>query len=363
VKKIIILLTALVLISTSAAADLNFGGSFELMAEMAKGETWNDNEPRTSLERNMDITLFAATEDGTFSIKGALLRNTNFWVYAWWRPIDIFMIKIGAIFEDSTWATGMDMEALHGNKFKVRPSDDFAGGILGDGTGFFTHEMNDSSGQKERALQLSFYPLKGLTINLGFPMDLSDFKNLAEYNYIYKLHAQAVYEIDGLGEAAVSFINAIDEADKFKQIFAQWRMPLGDSMKLELGLNLGLSPESTAPLNVGLGFGWGDLNEEQLGLNVRVAASIPMEETQDTRIGLDLLPSYDLGILRLYVPFGIGLNLPAADNVDSSFYWSANPYVAKKLGGPFFYAGFRIYKTTVGDGMDWSIPLGFRWDF
>jgi hypothetical protein len=367
VKKLFVFLTAFTLVAALVAADVNVGGSFDIMAKTVKGDTWSDNEPSTSLVRDLIITIGGETDDGAFGAKGALTRgntaDTAFWIYAFWKPVKQVMIKMGAVFEENTWATtditGTGLEGPHFNKFSIRPTEDYAGGVLKAGTGFFAPAMTYL--QIERTLQLSFYPIKGLAINLGVPMDFSTY-NTAEYNYIDKLHAQAVYAIDGIGEAAVSFINAPDDPREFQNVFVQWKMPIGDSIKLELGLNIGMNAKLTAPLNIGLGFGWGNMEKDPLVLNVRAGASLPMEDTQDTNIGFDVVPSYDFQILRVYVPFGIGVNLPAGDG-DSQLHWSFNPYVAKNLGGPFFYAGLQLYSNVVRDGIEWSIPLGFRWDF
>ena len=359
-KKETIILIIFILIAASAAADVNLGGSFEIMANLSRGDTWSGNDPKTAMERDMLISIGAKIDYDKFGVKGALVRNTNFWVYAWWKPIEVFMIKMGSIYEESTWAAAyIAGEGLHDNKFSVRQTEDFAGNVLKSETGFFYPVMTDL--QMERALQLSFYPFESLAINLGFPMDRSAFNNMAEYNYIYKLHAQAVYAIDGIGEAAVSFINAPNNAAEFKNIFVQWKMPIGSFLKLELGFNLGFNQELIEPLKIGLGFGWGNLSSDRLVVNVRAGASIPMEDKQDTNMGIDIVPSYDFYLFRLYVPVGIGVNQPV--NNEAVVYWSFNPYVAKNLGGPFFYAGFQLYKSTVGDGIEWAIPLGFRWDF
>jgi len=369
-KKSIIIFTAFIFISIPVFAEVNLGGSFELMAHLAKGETSNDDDPRTAMERDMIITIGAETENNKFGIKGALVRNANWWVYGWWKPVEFFMLKTGAIFEENTWAatdiTGEGLRGPHANRLNVKPTEDYAGIVLPRETGFFTPAMTTS--QKELALQFSFYPIKGLAINLGFPMDRSAFNNMAEYNYIYQLHAQIAYEINGIGEAAFSFINAPDAPDAFKNIFAQWKMPIGDLLKLELGFNFALNSEITKPLNIGLGLGFGELGRDRFVMNLRAGASIPMEDAQDTNIGTDIVFIFDLEFLNLYLPFGIGINMPK-DN-DNILYWSFSPYVAKNLGGPFFYAGIQLYngvwasgKPTSTEGINWSIPLGFRWDF
>ena len=370
VKKSIFILAVLFFIAIPVFADVNIGGSFELTAHLARGETWNDEDPRTAMERDMIITIGAETDNDKFGIKGALVRNANWWVFAWWKPVDFFMLKTGAIFEEDTWIgsdiTGDGFSGPHNNRLNVKPTEDYAGNVLFRDIGFFAPEMTD--GQKELALQLSFYPINGLTLNLGFPMDRSAFNNMAEYNYIYKLHAQVAYEIDGIGEMAFSFINAPDAPEEYKNIFAQWKMPIGDLLKFELGINFALNSEITAPLNIGFGLGLGELSRDRFNINLRAGVSIPMEDTQETDIGTDIVFVYDFDFLRLYIPVGIGINKPIEE--EDNFYWNFSPYVAKNLGGPFFYAGIQLYngkwasgKPTSTEGINWSIPLGFRWDF
>jgi hypothetical protein len=188
-------------------------------------------------------------------------------------------------------------------------------------------------------------------------------------NFISKLHAQVAYKMEGIGEAAVTFINA-PEGPTYQNIFAQWTMPIGYDMRLELGGKFGFNKDALEPLETGLGFGYGSLeNDTKIVVNARAGASIPMEDNQLTKIGFDALFSYDLNIVRVYVPAGIGIELPTSG--DSRMYWNFNPYVGKRLGGPFVYGGVQLYsgtwnangRVTSTDGLTFAVPIGFRWDF
>ena len=194
--------------------------------------------------------------------------------------------------------------------------------------------------------------------------------NTAENNYIYKLHTQVVYNIQRVGEAAVAFINSPEGRSNFQNIFAQWKMPIGDNMKLELGANLELNADLFRPLKVGLGFAYGNLaRNEQFVVHTRLGASIPMEDNHAGNYAIDIAPSYRFKNLRLYVPFGVGINQPVTG--DSNLFWNLNPYVTRTLGGPVIYGGIQLYSGTwrangslqTKDGISWSIPVGFRWDF
>jgi hypothetical protein len=374
-KKLIILLTVFTLIGVTTAAQINIGGTFEITANLAMDETWSQNDPRTAMHRDMIINLGAQTPDGSFGAMGSLVRNLEFWVYAWWKPVDFFKLKLGSIFEDSTWVGAViaDDEGLHGNKFNTRVTRNFAGNVLANETGFFDPHMTEL--QIERAMQLSFYPIPGLAINLGFPMDRSAFNNMAEYNYIYKLHAQVAYDF-GFGTAAITFINAVDEPGEFKTVFAHWNMLIGDAMNLELGFNVGFNSSATAPINIGFGFGYGDYEVDGLVVNARLGASIAIEDNENTRIGADIVPSFGMDRYRFYFPVGFALSLPwnprdtprdpstpRNSNRDVLFYWSLTPYVSISLNGPYFIGGIRIFNDPVRDGIAWAIPVGFRWDF
>jgi len=349
------------------ADTLGVGGHYHIGAQLAKGDTETDNDATTGMDVDFEIYVGGHFRN-IFGAKGTLIRNYDFWVYAWWKPVPFFMTRIGTVFEDTTWA-GADItgKGFHGNEYYIRQTENFAGNVLQAEVGFFNHIMN--AAQERRVLQLSFYPVKGLALNLGVPMAGAN-PNTAEDNYIYRLHAQAVYNISGVGEAAISFINAPDAVGNFQNIFAQWKMPIGNAMRFELGVNLGLNAVAFEPLKLGFGFGYGNLEKRDTFVcNFRLGASIAMEDNHATNIGIDIAPSYDFKIFRLYVPFGLGINMPASG--DENIFWSFNPYIEKRLGGPFLFAGVLLYSGTWAstgrlistDGITWSIPVGFRWDF
>ncbi|MDR0476027.1 MAG: hypothetical protein LBH43_20470 [Treponema sp.] len=390
-KRLFVFFLIFALFAAPAFAQMALNGSFDVHAILAQGDTETKADPTTGMGSDLTLVLSGETANGLFGAKGALGRAYSWWAYGWWKPMDMVMVKMGAIYEDSTWA-GADLVGwgLNNNDFVTRPTADFAAGLVPEGIGFFSSKMGR---YEKRAMQLSVYPIEGLAINLGFPMQLGSMAagatdnaapNIAENTYIKQLHAQIVYDL-GMGEAALGFVNGFDKNDtialqltsdvgmgnqtlgaiklKTKDIFVQWKMPIGDAMRIEFGLNYGLYVDDSysPPINVGLGFGMGSFeNEDQLIVNARVGAIIPMQDGEDPRIGLDVVLSYDLEMFRLYVPVGVSAYL----GDETTVYWSFCPYIAKDLGGPFFYAGIQLYNDAKDDAqINWKVPVGFRWDF
>ena len=401
------------LVGASAFAQFKFSGAFEVRATLAAGDFNSDEistvarggswmaggEPFTGVYRDFQLGLQGETPNGIFGGKVIMHRTQDFAAYLWWKPLEMLMIKMGNIWEDSTWA-GADIAdwGLHSNDFSVRATGDFVPHSLNStgpgvnkdvplpsGNGFFANSMAGINAEKA-AVQISVYPVEGLSVNLGFPVAKNvGLIGLGEWSsdgmevveaYLDHLHTQVVYDA-GVGEVAVSFVNAPETGTK--NIYAQWKMPIGDTMRIEFGANYGIEAKNAAkePIRIGLGWGMGSLdNEDQLVLTSRIGALVPMEDGQDTVIGLDFVVSYDLGVGRLYVPIGLGFTLADEFVLD----WGFNPYFTKDLGGPFFYAGLQLYSTQyrkrnpnptggtpvfakMENTINWAIPIGFRWDF
>jgi hypothetical protein len=357
---------------------LTFGGSAEAGAVLAEDTIIKDQDAKPGARTYWGFTLTgsAASEEGNVGAKGAFINGVrNYWAYIWWKPMDMFFLKFGNIFEESTWA-GSDLtgeKGLHSNEFPVKPGytmfpNGFAGNVLADKTGFYPGFSSDRIAR----LQVSAYPVEGLSVNLGLEMMRTSSAGFEiMQNYIEKLNAQLVYDIDGIGEAAIAFVNGL--SDEEKNIYAQWKMPIGDAMRIEAGINYTIKVENEVldpPLNLGIGFAMDGFGKnDQMAITARFGAAIPMNDIDHPLIGLDVVFTYDFeDLFKLYIPFGIGLRLPVEGTI---FAWNFHPYLTKKLGGPSFFAGVTFFNGTAQDmviygnkdTINWTIPVGLRWDF
>jgi hypothetical protein len=376
--------------------NLGFSAALDLQATLLEGDSVkmkddtldSDKKMTTSAYRDFTLSAVGVSSNEDFGVRAAMERMDTWWGYVWWKPIEQFMLRLGRLDQDSTWA-GADIAdwGLHGNDFLVKPKfkggGGYAGNVLPGGNGFFTANffsdfvdpIDDTffgvyGKPHDIGMQLSAYPLEGLAVNFGFnmagegptPLDNPTLKN----TYVDSLLAQIAYNIAGIGEAAVSYRNAPD--DKRREIFVQWKMPIGMNMKFELGFNMGIVADSdkNQPLRFSLGYGWGSFDTGAMVINARAAAQIPLEEKENPRIGFDLLFSYNFMSFRAYVPVGIGIAFNSSTD-DMEFYWNFSPYISKPFGeGIWFYAGVNLWNgsrfssTRDPDTIKWAVPIGMR---
>jgi len=326
------------------------------------------------------LTVGTVNDDNTAGAKFSLEGDGGKgWFYGWWRPAEWIYLKMGNIGEDGNWAgAGIVCWDLHSNELLMHPGFDwyngFAGSILSSGIGYF------DGGDMQ--FQLSLYPVDGLSINTGFLMGGDP-----QENYFDNLRLQVVYSIPGAGTAAIGFVNAPGEDDdknaKTKNLYAQYGQSFGD-LNVQLGLNFGFGKKAGGidvkdPINIGLGIGYGSPWGSQFWVNARVGAEIGMEDKSDNKIGFDVVPSYDIGIFRVYVPVGLAMVLP--DVGDTILAWNFSPYIRKGLGNLDFYIGFMLFNgipaphpdnawssggsivptKASGENVNWSIPFGIHW--
>jgi hypothetical protein len=389
----------LVVFGASAQVQIRIGGLVETNAVLMKGliEENSDFNPLSSTSWAFALKASVMHRDGTIGGKGAFTSGGT-WAYIWWKPVDFFYLKLGNIFEDSTWACADVVGwGLHANDFSiVRPlygdNYGFAGNVLPDEIGFYP---GFKSGSVPR-LQASLYPFNNFSLNIGLQMMRTSQENAAYdfwQNYVDLLNVQLVYKIDDAGEAAVSFANAPQEAilvsplitiDSIKNIYVQWKMPIGNNMRIEAGVNYGIAGKDVEgnqqkypPVKIGLGWGMGSFNVDTIAITTRIGAFIPVDNDDDFKTGLDLVFSADLQIFRLYIPIGVSF-LPGDEFLIG---WCVNPYIVKNLRGPYFYGGFQIYngiteydpvsgktsRTSLNiknkDTIDLAVSIGLRWEF
>ena len=383
-KKLIAILAVFALLTTAVFAQADIGAGGTARAELLKGDS-NSDDLGTGFESWFWVSAKKTNEDNTMGAKGSFsigMSDGNFsfdpnggtYFYAWWQPIQQVFLKVGKVGEDGKYWAGAGILGwdFQSDDLLISPAfnyyNGFAGSVLGDSHGFWSAGFND-----KRDLQLSILPIDGLAINFGFV-----FGDLVKSVYGDKLAAQIVYDIPDLGQAAIGFKNGGENEDK--HLYAQYKMPIAN-MKIELGLHFPIAPKDgfKSPFDIGLGFGYGNPWGDTFWLNARIGVAIPMEDGDSTRFGVDINPSYDLGIFRVYVPVGVALILP--DGGDALLAWSFNPYIRKQLGGLEFWAGVKLYNGRKSgafndgsgnwypevynkdsqDQVNFSIPIALQW--
>jgi len=383
-KKILAIFVVFTLIATAAFAQISAGGG--LTATLVSGDSDAEDAKGLSsgFESGWSITASKTNEENTAGAKASIsfsMHNngtqTDFDMYggsyfmAWWQPIPQFFIKAGKVGEEGKYWTGADVVGwgFQSNDLKISPAFDyyngFAGNVLSSDHGFMGRPvMDDFNG-----LQISILPIDGLAINLGWGLG-----KVFDDTYS-QIAAQVVYNIDGVGEAAVGFVNEGEEEDK--HLYVQWNMPI-DTMKFEIGAHFAFNPDdkdangdvNKKPIDIGLGFRYGNQWGDPFWLSARVGLSIGTADKSASVIGFDVCPSIDVGAFRLYTPVGIGLVVQ--EDQDALFAWSLNPYIRKQMGGVEFWIGLKLYNgdatpggidSTNSDKVNWAIPFAITVGF
>ena len=400
-NKLILIIITLMLIPTLVFAQITFSGGIEGYTMLGKWDSVSAEgleDVQTSAGWDLAISAEVFNSNDTAGGKVEFTSedtSVRAWAYVWWKPINQIYLKVGSIFEDSTWAESdyTTIRGLHANTLdNVRPAfirpdyhkaGGYAGSILNEGHGFFSPTQVFSGVD----LQLTVKPIEDLAFNIGFPMG----RNLYFLsNYIDNIHLQAVYYIPLAGEAAIGFVNRPDEDDRvnaFKDLYLQWKMFLGLDMELEFGVNIRMAGLTLSenrhydgPINIGIGWNKGEAKyDDPLVLTARLGLMLPLADLDPTAIGLDLIFNRAIGSRsRVIVSAGLGLLMP--NEGDMLFAWNINPYYTMNLDGPVFFAGVQIFNggskwnnyterfTSIinesnKDQVNWAIPLGLRWDF
>ena len=292
--------------------------------------------------------------------------------YAFWQPIPQLFIKVGKLDEDNKYWAGAGVNAWGYQSNSLRCDigyNDYNGGvgnIIHPKEIFFSDKPTGGRWDNYSGLQVSLLPLDGLALNFSWNLGTGNFKRV-----FGEVAGQVVYKVGDIGTAAVAFSNTGLENYKPKYLFAQWSMPLLDTMSLELGARFQFHAVSDSsddaakePIQLGLGFKY---SADAFWITSRLDFEFGTDpdKKDPTKINFQLCPSFDLEIFRVYIPMGIAFKMQ--DGQDTLTFFVFNPYIRKSLGGGVnFWAGFQLYNGLTNnnspakadaDLVKWAIPI------
>ena len=380
-KKVFMVLM-MVSISAIALADISLSGLVSTGVTLVEGTSDKDDGFGANALLFGRVQVRAQNEDGTF---GGLVRlraslNSNVdcvYSWAWWKPLDIVRLQIGFI--DSFAVCN-----IVGWDFNSNDSED--NNIASAGYSYSEYrELHRATGFYNgtwwTGAALSLTPLKGLALNLAVPLEglLDDGEEHKAADVYRGTHAQAVYTIEGVGRAALTFkgrddlyIDYIrgDASTLYGSFFLFALENMGFNVGVAYTFPIKINENGTkgtysAPVATGLGFsyGFGDFL-----LRARFAATFAGSFEADGvrtgdpfRLGFGVIPSYDFGILKLHLNTGI-----LFVNDSYAFGWHVNPYITKTAGPGTFYASVRVESFGAkGDGnpkIHWGIPIAMQFE-
>jgi len=292
-------------------------------------------------------------------------------------PVEGLAINLGIPFANYT--DGFDSDG----KYHYSAKDVFAGYMESKGT-FVYNPITDSFNVSANA---SGDAATGLLAQVTY--DLTD---IGRVSFAFRAHDGGFYyNKDGdIAGVPLSFSN--------HALYLGFNLTAIENMGLNFGVKFtlpytfkysdafmyGYFGEDTtymAPVLIGLGFNY---SMDALGIGARLAVALGENANNsdwddpwkgDTVFGLQILPSYDLGVCKIFLNAGVTIVAPGDNEGDerkAKVGFHINPYVEKTIGGGSFFVGFDLYSNgTFGeDGGDvkeapvfWRIPCGMKFSF
>jgi hypothetical protein len=216
-KRLIVISVVFALVAGAAFADINVGGAVFGKVNVVEGTSQkfadpnSDKDPPANFDAvNSDsiragggmsrlrLEASGTSDDGTF---GGYIRfeaggdggGTTGWGNAWWKPIDQIKLLIGSAGYDGFWARdGVTRWGFYRDAGDV--------GIIPEGWAFGASFYD---GFTKGAL-VTITPLEALEINVGVPF----FDGHRAEEIYKKTHAQVAYNIDGIGDLAVTYVGS-----------------------------------------------------------------------------------------------------------------------------------------------------------
>jgi hypothetical protein len=409
-KKLIAISLALTLAAGAAFAEATVGGAAKAGATVISGSTEKDSVLGVSEAHSGRLDGIFTNEEGTF---GATVRidSSNTHAYAWWKPISLIRVFGG----QNPWGE-FGINYIVGWGWHSNDAEDY---VAYNGYGF-TRSAWSYSGWDKAGFALTLAPIDGLAINVTVPYAAS--KEAAEvYNHIT---GQVTYDLTDIGQIGVTYVSGAGYRDSYPTdsvgvdddpgaIHAQFYLTAVQNLQLNIGLKYTFAGDVTKknektsytpPITAGFGLNYNI--SDTFGVKTRLAAgfagSTKVEDKDavnngkyyNLKLGFDLMPYFDLSILKLFLNLGIEFsdetyylnkNDPKAEDeqnkskplitdAGSTFGWYVNPYITKSVGGSTFYAGFKLYSDgakykdgiTNKDGetiIEWGVPIGIQISF
>jgi hypothetical protein len=221
-KRLIVISVVFALVAGTAFADVNVGGAVFGKVNVLEGTSEkfvdpnNAKTPPTAADKDavnsdsirtsgsmtrLRLDASGQSDDGTF---GGYVRfeaggdggSTTGWGNVWWKPIDQVKFLVGSAGYDGFWAKdGVTRWGFYRDAGDV--------GIIPEGWAFGASFYDGFT----KGGMLTITPLEALEINIGIPFFDGSSANRAEEIY-KKTHAQVAYNIDGIGDLAVTYVGS-----------------------------------------------------------------------------------------------------------------------------------------------------------
>jgi len=324
--------------------------------------------------------------------------------WVWWQPMDSLRIFAG----QDPWAVLATNEIV-GWSFNANNAEDvllggwgragggyhyaaggMPGGRMGRNQGFYT-------GFNNPGIWGTFSPMQDLQFIFGVPWGghqdrlppvwFTSPNNVGDNDpgsahigdWLGRSHIGVRYTIQGIGSIRFTYWGGHENQQGFTsattpRLALSFLMTAVPGMQVNFGVvyRLPLEVRGAEAVNddveVGLGFLYsaGDLR-----FAARLGVAIP-GDNDVFRIGLNVHPRFDVGVVMLHLNAGFQMNmhtndgiLAGTDNSDTAFAWHATPYISRTIAGPTrIFAGVHLESAgryMAGDGdFVWRVPIGIQ---
>jgi len=409
-KKLIAISVMCALVTGAAFAETSLGGQIFVGGALLQGDNIKDSQPQTGGFENdrwntaLKVSFSEGTAGGRIRILGDNAGKDDIfdeW-FGYWRPIPQLKLQLG-VNKDGDFGTAQ----ISGWGFTGENKNNGGNqGAMGEYNGYqegrnVARTVGWYGGIDVPSLNISLYPIDGLTVNIAFP-----WSSQAVGFTLAKFNAQVQYKIVDIGTISLSYRGDTGylkadpdswwktEQTGMPKIFASFYLTAIDGMGVDLGLayrfplvNERTEATTNYPFEVGLGFryGQGDFTFKLRASVETGASTVPKvgDTVQGiTQLSVNILPSYKIGTVTVFFYAGMGiLSNPEYEEGEATQYginesdsivaWFVNPYVFIPAGGLRFKVGFQLYSDgnkymhKPADGtrddpvIKWSIPVGF----
>jgi hypothetical protein len=430
-RKIIVLSVVLALAAGAAFAEVSVGAAVQAGATAVQGSSKGGSKLVTSGFNGGRLQGDYTNDEGTFGAStkiwiGDYEHWANTFAYAWWKPVSQIRVFGG---RNSFGEFGINY--IVGWGWHASDAEDY---VAYNGYGF-TRSSWAYSGWDATGFALTLAPVTGLAINVAVPYGTEEKEAEDVYKNIV---GQLTYDIASVGQIGLtydsgagytdgpepkngtylkesdgSFVNsgtstwasgskpadaavvitepiAGDPVEDPGIIYAQFHLTAVQNLDLNIGLKYTLAGKAkkgnatdkttyTPPINAGLGLNY--TISDTIGVKARLAAAFAgSTKTGDTttddplHLGFDVMPYFDLSILKLFLNLGVEFTAEQEGTADSQvFAWYFNPYITKSAGSATFYAGFQLYsdggpydkdeKKNKDAVITWAVPVGLQLTF
>jgi hypothetical protein len=411
-KKLIAISIVLTLAVSAAFAEVTVGGNINAGATVISGSSAENSELGAKGAHSGRLEGTYANDEGSFGAHVKISAADGWWAqpfaYVWWKPISLIRVFGGV---NPFGEFGINY--IVGWGWHASDAEDYV--AFGD-SGMFTRAAWSYGGWGDKGFALTLTPFDGLAINVAVPYETKEGKAAEVYNHMV---GQLVYDITDIGQIGVTYTSGGGYRETYTKsedpgaVHAQFYLTAIQNLQLNIGAKYTLAGDITKDPDtpqaekttytppITLGFGLNYNVSDTFGVKARLAAgfngskkvedadAIYSADYYNLKLGFDVMPYFDLSILKLFLNLGIEFNdktydtsepgkgVEKQDGTDSvsAFGWYVNPYITKSVGGGTFYAGFRLYsdgikyKGTVIDVKDgkttinWGVPIGIQVGF